>query len=397
MSEVDIQAIAKQVTDRFIDRMASQEMPDADFDENASILFNFNNIAVTLLKDEPGLEMPGATQVIPIDEGLTEAIISMFAEGICHAMIRCAEMGLTGDPKKSILQDMALEVYNQAKQIVACTYGQENTPSFQFSPDQQVSMINQASEGHLMFFIGEYEKKNGPIAFDSDEEDDGDFLSHGQMEPTPQLPVAPVQPQAPIQPQAIAPAQAVQQTPQMPAVSNDEREKFAAISLLLSAVSSAQREKIFRGIPDKGRAWVEYYSHVPRIPQELNMERVQQRLSQLRNQLKGGSKDKGASVRPPSPVARLADRYDEHRLLSLVQDERPDILFAVRREYRQEQVPVQYWRYQEPTSSAQDSTSPAEQEVRLPPRIEEILARFLARRLDSNTAMSAKEKYPNAH
>jgi len=389
MSDVDIQAIAKQVTDRFIDRMASQEMPDADFDENASILFNFNNIAVTLLKDEPGLEMPGATQVIPIDEGLTEAIISMFAEGICHAMIRCAEMGLTGDPKKSILQDMALEVYNQAKQIVACTYGQENTPSFQFSPDQQVSMINQASEGHLMYFIGEYEKKNGPIAFENDEEDDGDFLSHGQMEPGPELPVAPVQSQP-----VVSPPQPVQQAPQMPAVSNDEREKFAAISLLLSAVSSAQREKIFRGIPDKGRAWVEYYSHVPRIPQELNMERVQQRLLQLRNQLKGG---KGASVRPPSPVARLADRYDEHRLLSLVQDERPNILFAVRREYRQEQVPVQYWRYQEPDQSAQASANSAEQEVRLPPRIEEILARFLARRLDSSTAMSAKEKYPNAH
>jgi len=392
MSDVDIQAIAKQVTDRFIDRMASQEMPDADFDENANILFNFNNIAVNLLKDEPGLEMPGSNQVFPIDDALTDAIISMFAEGICHAMIRCAEMGLTGDPKKSILQDMALEVYNQAKQIIACTYGQENTPGFQFSPDQQVSMINQASEGHLMYFIGEYEKKNGPIAFESDDNDQ-DFLSHGQMQLSPELPVAPVQPQAPVLPQEPSAPQPTQQASPLPAISMDEREKFAAISLLLNAVSSAQREKIFRGIPDKGRAWVEYYSHVPRIPQELQMERVQQRLSQLRNQLKG----KGESKRAPSPVARLADRYDEHRLLSLVQDERPDIIFAVRREFRQEQVPVQYWRYQEPTSSSEASANPSEQEVRLPPRIEEILARFLARRLDSSMAMSAKEKYPHAH
>jgi hypothetical protein len=396
MPEFDIQAIAKMVTDRFVDRMASQDMADVDFDENAGILFNFNNIAISLLKEEPGLEMPGVTQIIPIDESLTEAILTMFSEGIYHAMVRCAEMGLTADPKKVILQDMALEVYNQAKQIVACTYGQENTPGFQFSQDQQVSMINQAAEGHLMYFIGEYEKKFGPIAFENEEEDDENFLSQGQNAPQNPPPMQ-QQPEPVVQAPVPPPVAPQPQGPQLPQASLEEREKFAAIALLLQAVSSAQREKIFRGIPDKGRVWVDYYSQGPRIQQELNMRSVQQRLTQLRNQLQGSKSQDSNPSRLPSPVSRLATRYDEHRLLSLVEDERPDIIQSIRQEYHQEQVPVQYWRMNTQASTQESSKKMDKQEKRLPPKIEDILARFLARRLDSSSALSSKEKYPNAY
>src|SRR4051812_19924370 len=124
--DFDIHAVTQAVTDTLISRMASLGMTDAEYEENAGILHDFNKIAADMLAGEAGLEMPGSTESIPLDEHLITQALNLFSEGICFAMVKCLEMGITGDTKKTILQNMALEVYNQAKQVVACTYGQEH-------------------------------------------------------------------------------------------------------------------------------------------------------------------------------------------------------------------------------------------------------------------------------
>jgi hypothetical protein len=390
MSQVDLQALVRTVTDRFVDRMASQDMPDADFEENAEILFNFNNIAVTLLKDEPGLEMPGSTQTIPIDEALTNSILDIFSEGICFAMAKCAEMGIIGDPKKNILQDMALEVYNQAKQVIACTYGQESTPGFQFSMDQQIAMINQAAEGHLMYFIGEFEKKFGPIPLASEtgetpslEEETSDYSQATAATDSLPPPLAP----------SSVPLSSGTPQPSSPASLN-EREKYAALALLFSAISSSQRERILNSLSSSGKDWVSYYQDHQRIRQELNVQRVQDCLAHFRDQLQGKRRiekerqnhDDETEI---SPILRLTERYDEQKLLSWVQDERSVVIDAIRTCYELQSAPAQHWR-QHP------SLSPSSKTVSLPPRIEELLARYLARRLDTQSGQTA-ERHPHAH
>lgn len=163
MEPLDIQALAASITEEMEGRLASLHIPDQAYEEAVEIIRDFNKIAASMLQEEPGLEMPGAPEPIPLDDKLATQTLNLFSEGVSFAILKCVEMGITGDTKKTILQNMALEVYNQAKQIMACTYGQEHTPEFQFSYEQQVNMMTQSAESNLMFFIGEYEKEYGPI------------------------------------------------------------------------------------------------------------------------------------------------------------------------------------------------------------------------------------------
>jgi hypothetical protein len=375
--DIDVPVLVRQITDEKVGRMASLDMSDREFDENAGILYDFNYIAANMLKEEPGIDMPGAPQPIPTDEAVIRTILSLFSEGVCFAMGKCLEMGITGEPKKTILQNMALEVYNQAKQIIACTYGQEHTPNFQFSPDQQITMINQAAEGHLMYFIGEYEKEHGPILI----EENRSYPSPPVPEPTESLPALPSAPPLPVQIPDLPENRVPSPTPPGGNDLARNREKYAAVALLLTTLNPSQRTRILKNFSAEEKAWIVHYSELSRIRAELDFKGVQAHLKHFKEWL---TQNRGSSKTPAGrQLSKLAGQFSREKLLSWVSEERSGVQRYLDGCYEKPTAAVPPWR-SSPTNQFRSDNTAA-----LPPKVEDILYRYLSRRIESEQGAPA--------
>jgi hypothetical protein len=365
MENFDIQGLAQMITEQMLGRLGAVGLPDEIFQENASIINDFNNIAANMLRDEPGLELPGSPAPIAWDERLSHQGIQLFTEGICYALLKCQEMGIAGEVKKIIMQNLALEVLNQSKQIVGCTYGQENTPEFQFSFEQQVEMVNQAAEGHLMYFIGQYEEEYGPI-----------FVEETPPELIPKVAKALAQEGMSLPPEMLAPDAASQASSETsPALSGTQREKYAAVALLLTTLPNAQRARLLKSFSNDEKELITYYSYPQHIQQELDIARVQAQLAQFRERLR-------KSAPPPrsnayQAVSELAKSYPQEKLLSWVNDERPRVKRYLESHYQKAS-----------SSSVKRDGVPGRTTVpkpaaELPPRIEDILFQHLSRHIEA--------------
>ncbi len=373
-----VQSISEAVSDRFADAGLTPEL----YQENAEIVHNFNNIAAQLLNDQEFLEMPGSPEPISMDEALATQAVSLFAEGIYFAIAKLYEFGIEGEIKSTILQAMALEVYNQSLQVVACTYGQENTPEFQFSIEQQVAMMTQATESHLMFFIGEYEREHGPI-FDPGLQQGTQALMPPSGEPLPSI-AAPAMPQPQqSQPPPVAqlsaeqpmPAPPVQQAAYQPQLSPEElarRAKFAAVSLLLTTLEAQQRARILQSFSEAEKELITYFSYPQHIEQQLDVSLVQHHLQQFQERMT--QKQPAPKKRVTPGIHHLAELNPREKLLSYVENERPAIRAFIDAHYaaaagnrsRGTGIPGQ------PQSAAPSATP-------LPSRVEDILFQYLAR------------------
>lgn len=376
MEPLDIQALAASITEEMEGRLASLHIPDQAYEEAVEIIRDFNKIAASMLQEEPGLEMPGAPEPIPLDDKLATQTLNLFSEGVSFAILKCVEMGITGDTKKTILQNMALEVYNQAKQIMACTYGQEHTPEFQFSYEQQVNMMTQSAESNLMFFIGEYEKEYGPIL----------VADTPPVMPLQTQPMAEIPPLAEITPPALPeamPAPLALPTPMPVQPVGSHREKYAAVALLLTTLPTEQRGRILKSFSAEEKDLITYYSYPQHIQQELNISHVQAHLRNFKDRLKKTRSSKRKSDAYQG-IARWAAYYPREKLLSWVSDERPLVKrYLESHYYATTPLPARY-------EGVPGKKPKARPKVHLPPRIEDILYRHLERRVE----MSASTPFP---
>ena len=163
MDGLDPNRFAQQFVDDFRFRMMGEDFEEPEIEENLGIIHGFIGIALAEIQKQGEIEIPGTGQAIPFDENVTGQTIGLFTEGLYYGMQRCRDMGITGDLKTFFLQSLALELFNQAKQMVITTFGQEHTPEIQFSFDQQVNFINQFAESGLLYLVNEHEKEHGPI------------------------------------------------------------------------------------------------------------------------------------------------------------------------------------------------------------------------------------------
>lgn len=352
---MDLQTALEQVTSQMIARLDMTVLEPEEYEEDCNIISEFNRIAAGMLHQEPGIEMPGAPQPIPMDENMVMQALTLFGEGIFYTISKCSEMGITGDLKKQLLQTVAMEVYNQSKQIVAATFGQEHTPEFQFTHEQQVEIIHKATEGHIVAFITEYESVNGPIE---------------PPEPKPsRQPLA--QPMPDGAPQAALPApvtgpndDAISSPAGKPAANTTPHDKYGAVALLLTTLPPAQRSRILRGFNAEEKELIEYYSYPQHLEQNLDLASVEAHLKKFRELLL----KENPKVKAPSHkgIARLLESYPPEKLLSCVKDERP----LVKRYLESRAAGL--------SGSTQARTAPEP----LPPRIEDILYKYLTRRLE---------------
>lgn len=354
-----LQEIIDQLSSQMIARLDSlQHLSEEDYQEDQQIITEFNKIAAGMLQQEPGLDLPGAAQPLPIDDNMMFQALSLFAEGVYYALAKCAEIGIVGDLKKGLLQSLAMEVYGQSKQVVAATYGQEHTPDFQFTMEQQVEIIHKATEGHLVAFITEYEQEHGPIQTE---------LPQQQPQPAIAPPVAGAAPQSTPQPQATASSTGKPKG----ATAHD---KYGAVALLLTTLPADQRSRILKSFTDEEKELITYYSYPEHIEQNLDLACVDAHLKKFKDLLKQGSSQ--AKTPAFKGIAQLAKTMPQEKLLSCVKDERPLVKRYLESHYADQ-----------PSQARHRAGNPAgaqperQQDGLLSPRIEDILYRYLSKRL----------------
>jgi len=358
MADFDIQNVIDQVSNQMIARLDPNWLTPDEYQEDCTILVEFNKIAAgMLLQEEQGIEIPGSAQPIPMDEALLTQALVLFAEGVYYAIIKCAEIGLVGDLKRNLMQNLAMEIYNQARQVVIATFGQEHTPEFQFSHEQQVDIIAKATEGYLVAYITDYERDNGPI----------DYQPAKERPATPQNAPAPMEQAPQADPATLPVAEAPAQMPEKSQAGATSHDKYGAVALLLTTLPPAQRARILKGFTVEEKELIEYYSYPQHLEQNLDLACVEAHLKRFREIIKKAAPAAKSSVQ--KGIARLVESYSPEKLLSYVKDERPLVK-----------------RYLEALYVGQAGRSGKHQARQalgqLPARIEEILYKYLSKRLE---------------
>lgn len=364
MAELDMQNIVDQVSNQMIARLDPSWLTPDEYQENCTIVVEFNRIAANMLQGEQAIEVPGSDP-IPMDEVLLNQALLLFAEGIYYAVIKCAEIGLVGDLKRNLMQNLAMEIYNQARQVVIATFGQEHTPEFQFSHDQQVDIIAKATEGYLVAYITDYERDNGPIDYQPAKERPTDM----DPEVPPAVPSA--DPVAPEQPASLPVAETPAHLPEKAQPAATAHDKYGAVALLLTTLPSAQRARILQGFTVEEKELIEYYSYPQHLEQNLDMACVEAHLKRFQELIRKSAPAVKSGVQ--QGIARLVESYSPEKLLSYVKDERPLV-----KRYLESQYAAQAGRLGK-IQSRQQARQPVGQ---LPARIEEILYKYLSKRLE---------------
>jgi hypothetical protein len=345
---MDVNALVEQNAQMTIDRLDDLILSPEEYENDVRVIQQFAGIAASQLSQEPGLEGPDPANPIPLDEDMFTQGHTLFCEGLFDALAKCAQLGITGEIKQEMIQKVAMHVYEQSKQLVAATYGQEHTPEFQFSHDQQVDIIYKATEGYLMALITEHENEYGPIAPEHETGSYEDILGQ-PMVPLPHAPVPSAGPQTP----ALR--------PQGP----NAHDKYAAVALLLTTLNPEQQKRILKGFSDEEAELIYYYSHPPHVEQNLDVSYVQAHLKKLQDSLKqSGVRPKTQSYKG---ILALVHSYPPEKLLSWVKDERPLVKRYIQAHYNRQ--------------SGASPDGPEIVQEPLPPRIEDILYRYLAKRL----------------
>lgn len=358
LENVDFQSFLQELNRHFAERLAGSGLPSDEVQENIEILAQFSNIALGEILKEPGISLPGTEQLIPWDEKTSTQGLTLFAEGIYMGMMKCFQLRIPSDVKKRLLQEFALDVYTQAKQVVASTYGQEHTPEFQLSHEQQVALINQSADSALMFYLNRYEQENGPIETTGTVPVGPLTLPETSSETVRQAAAASVMPAAPVRPQGPSPY-----------------DKYGAVALFLRMLPASQRSKVLRTFNEEEKELIAFYGEPKHIEQNLDIHCVAEHLKRLKSLFRSSGASKPSAKRSGA-LSKLAERYSADELLACVQDERPAVRQALTEACRLGSA--------HPLAPLM-ADADVEQPERLPSRIEEILCRHLQRRLEATS------------
>jgi hypothetical protein len=350
MPDLDLNSLIEQIAQGMIARLDSLGLSPEEYQSDSNVLIQFAGIAAGQLSQEPGLEGPDPNQPIPLDDNMLVQGLTLFCEGLYDALAKCAHMGIGGTIKQEMIQSLALHIYDQAKQLVAATYGQEHTPEFQFTMEQQIDIIHKATEGYLMALVTEYENINGPIA-------SNEF---------PALPNLPPMASAGGSPQRAAPAANPQKTK-----GPTPHDKYAAVALLLTTMPAGQRNRILTAFSEEEKELITYYSFPQHVEQNLDLACVEAHLIKLRESLKKSGP--AAKSEAYKGIMALVESNPAEKLLSWVKDERPLVKRYLQGHYAPQ--PGQAQAQPEGHSAPPDP---------LPSRIEEILYRHLAKRVNAD-------------
>lgn len=370
MSNFNEQAILEQANQLAFLRAQSYDLSEEEAAGYAQFVASFNQVAISELAKETGIIPQEGAEPIAIDDAKALQALTLFTEGILYCILRCRDYNLPGELAEQFTQQVALHVYEQAKQVVAATHGQEHTPEFQFTQAQQAEFVTQGAESALIHYINEYEKAYGPI----------------NPEPESELPQAEPHPEAAEAiPESLQTVLAAESSPEavatLPENSTHLRhaEKYAAVALLLDTLSPSKRARLMQTFDSAEKDLITFYSHPHNIEAHLDIQKVAAELKKLKSVLAAkGKKTEGNVHRGIHSLVGLISR---EKLLSCLKDERPVVQRYVMAHYSGATD------YNTDYHQSEGWTAPS-----LSPRLQGILYQYLSKRL----APELQQSLPNA-
>lgn len=267
------------------DALIEAGLPSDEVELSSQISIGFLQTAVDLLRQEPGYRASDADALIPFEEDQANKVLQLFARGLIHASIKAWSYQVTGTPKSTILQWLALELFSQAKQIVTATIGQEATPELQFDDTQLETWMKQIAEGGLAHQLNEYERQFGPLQPIEE-------ISNKFSKPKPAPVEAPPEAPPPLPSPAVAyePAPLPQpayedpapvSTPTVRPLSEATLNKLAALGLFLSTAPAEIQSQWLHSLSETHQPWVHHYMNPQAVLAERDPDAVAELLEQL--------------------------------------------------------------------------------------------------------------------
>lgn len=360
MSPFNEQAILEQAAQLVLERAKSYDLSEEEATGYAQFVSSFNQVAASELAKEPGIILQEGAEPIPITDEKALQAVSLFGEGILYCILRCRDYNLPGELAEQLTQQVAMHVYEQAKQVVAATHGQEHTPEFQFSPAQQAEFITQGTESALVHYINEYEKAYGPIHPEPEPELPTTEAPSGLAEAEPPPSTTNVS-----MPTGETPPVETRPTAASASEGAGRLEKFAALALLLKTLPPATQEGLLKQFGAEEKSLITFYNDPRNIEANLNVAAVATELRRLKATLaqKQQSSSSGAKH---SGVQSLVGLISKQKLLSCLKDERPVVQQFVLAHYPE---------------ASQRQENEGGTHASLSPRLQEIVYQYLSKRL----------------
>lgn len=330
LEDVDFQSLVHQHVTQLIEGWKAQGFSDEEIQECASQCFNMGLIASQQVQQEGGIQPQGTEHTLPYTPEMAQRVVVYFLHGLNVGVVKAHEQRLPSQEKWQLLQNVAYHVFEQSKQAVVATYGQENTPEVQISDDQIINWLGQTAVEALLYYVNEHEKQHGPINR-TDMQDMPDLLNQEQSQPQPEAAPAPQeQEQVPVQAQQ-SPVEPVPQQPApqpAPTGAPEIHHKYAAVGLLLSTLSTPKQEKILNAFQPEEQQLINQYRDPELVARDLDLSLVAKYLRLFKEKM-GQQKTPGKS-KYASTVADVVQNLSSQRLEKLFQQERPLVRGYVR-------------------------------------------------------------------
>ena len=344
--ELNVEQQSHEIIRGMYERMIGLGWPEEEVQAKANILFEFAKIAGNLMLGEPGIQIPGSDTVIPYDLSMAHQAMELFAEGIYQAVAKARELQLDDATQTQMLQTLAMDVFGQAKQIVASTMGQDSVtnPDLQIPKAQQVEWIQKTAESALSYYASQMEEanaQNNPSGLPTTPTAQTPTVTPEEAPQTPEQSIPPESliPQPPAS-QATAPPVTPSQAPTTPAAtpppsptvnlpplpSGTTQEKFAATALFLTLLPREHQGVMLQQLTPDEHQWIAFFSnwqHLSQANPSLNFEDVKEHLHGL-TQLFITSLNQG-DTHSKRRFETLLNKYPREVVSSWMAPERPAV------------------------------------------------------------------------
>jgi hypothetical protein len=298
LESVDFQALIHQEITLLMTTWQQAGMVQDAIQDSASNLFNMGMIAVDQMQKEGGITPEGSSQAIPYTAEIAQRSIRFFLNGLNTAILNAHEKEIPQPEAWQLLQQVAFHVFEQSKQAIVATIGQEMTPDVQISDEQIHDWLGHTAIEALLYYLQEYEEQNGPIGGKEDVPQ-GVPLSSSVNEAA-ETPSTPSQDEKEPTPMAVLPEgidASVAIEPKLPATETvlsahgshgltpDTHYKYAAIGLLLASLPPDRHKRILAPFTPAERALISEYQDPVKVAHRLDLNRVTQCLKSFKETL----------------------------------------------------------------------------------------------------------------
>lgn len=145
--------VTEAVIANFTPRMKSAVMTSDVAAQTRQFMAEYGRIACRLLIQEPGYAPAGTGEWIPFDVPLAQKTVELFAHGIFHTSLKCENLGIFDEMKRILMEAVALDIFQQAKNIVVATMNQVETPELQIPLYMQAEWIEQTADNSLVYYL----------------------------------------------------------------------------------------------------------------------------------------------------------------------------------------------------------------------------------------------------